>query len=655
MEEEPQTTRAAQHASPLVGTLEGEYAACGAEANRVTDPSTAPSGQSLSDSPGTCRPPQAAEPAHSVDSTLNLLQDVLWNVLVHIRGHGTFESCYNLAKQRYEAHYPFLVSVERIFKTLANYPAEILSAMYIPVILSFFKWCSSVRQLPPEFKGSRFLITTKKGIAFLMTNLSEYSYNAATLYQAFRALKLLQSLEIALFPQKPALYHDPEDEEADDPNWKALDDSQLEVLISSVTKGGFRISGSVPPQPEPTNANILEGSDLSHAGQSSNVSAPFTVAQQPHQQPAFYGAVQQPPFSGAIPMPQDPYAPLFSGHGNDSFMYQNPEMLFSHTIPSIFQRMNALESANQGLSRENESLSQSLNDLQSELQSFKRIIDTAIPGVQTLASPRATQSRYPSPTPPHILLSSSNAIDTSDIAASVQKLDTDLCNSSVTQAQPLVPNYESIVSYAGAPGFIPDTELKSLERLKQEDTLVSLSGTAGSITTPPSGIFLTQAELQSPAKRPKHRNRRTEGAKLSKGETYQPPLAPNGKNYLLDDEGRLAIVMATEQGSVYGVYNEYYQSLRPQVDSYADDFGKKSMGHFRKKRTFQKKKAFVQWVERISQLNKMPPELVLDIVDEVRLKEKKSVVWACNNLGRFRLVLNRYKPDLKDTALSDVE
>lgn len=655
MEEEPQTRRAAQRASPLVGALERGYITSGAEGHPVTDPSGAPSGQSLSDSPGTRRSSQAAELTNSVDSTLNLLQDVLWNVLVHIRGHGTFESCYSLAKRRYEAHYQSLVSVECIFKTLANYPAEILSAMYIPVILRFFKWCSSVRQLPPEFKGSRFLITTKKGITFLMTNLSECSYNAATLYQAFRALKLLQSLEIALFPQKPALYHDPEDEEADDPNWKPLDDSQLEVLISSVTKGDFRIGASAPPQPEPTNAGMFEGSALSHAGQSPNPPAPFPVTQQPPQQAAFYGAAQQLPFGGLVPMPQDPYVPLFSGHGNDNFMYQNPEMLFSHTIPSIFHRMNALEAANQELSRENDSLSQSLNDLKSELQSFKRNVDTAIPGVQILTSPRATHSRYPSPTPPNIILSSSNAIDTSDIAASVQKLDTDLCNSSATQTRSLISNYENMVPYGAAPGYIPDAELKSLERLKQEDALASLSGTGGSIVTPSSGIFLTTAELQSPAKRPKHRNRRIEGAKLSKGETYQPPLAPNGKNYLLDDEGRLAIVMATEQSSVYGVYNEYYQSLRPQVDSYADDFGKKSMGHFRKKRTFQKKKAFVQWVERISQLNNMPPELVLDIVDEVRLKEKKSVVWACNNLGRFRLVLNRYKPDLKDTALSDVE
>ena len=137
--------------------------------------------------------------------------------------------------------------------------------------------------------------------------------------------------------------------------------------------------------------------------------------------------------------------------------------------------------------------------------------------------------------------------------------------------------------------------------------------------------LLATSDFHSPAKKPKPVSYNYEGAKLTKGETYHPPQAPDGKRYLLDEEGKLAIVMAPVQSSVYGVYNEYYQSLRPQVDAYAEDYGKKSIGHFRKKRTFQKKKAFVQWVERLSDLNGIPPELVLDMIDDCLLYTSRCV------------------------------
>ncbi|AGO13955.1 AaceriAGR093Wp [[Ashbya] aceris (nom. inval.)] len=166
-----------------------------------------------------------------------------------------------------------------------------------------------------------------------------------------------------------------------------------------------------------------------------------------------------------------------------------------------------------------------------------------------------------------------------------------------------------------------------------------------------SGLGSQQAT--SKPKKPRPRYKESQGSKLSKGMQYQPPLTADGKNYLVDDEGKFSIIMSNDQDSIYSIYNEFYQSLKLQVEAFVQDFGKSKLVQFRKKRTFQKKKAFVYLVEKIAYFTKLSPEQVLDIVDNVRLKEEKSVVWVCNNLGALKSALVKYRPDLHDIIMSD--
>ncbi|AET39377.1 transcription activator GCR1-like domain-containing protein Ecym_4314 [Eremothecium cymbalariae DBVPG len=152
-------------------------------------------------------------------------------------------------------------------------------------------------------------------------------------------------------------------------------------------------------------------------------------------------------------------------------------------------------------------------------------------------------------------------------------------------------------------------------------------------------------------KKLRSRYKESSGSKLSKGVQYQPPLTSEGKRYMLGEDGKFSIVMSSDQDSIYSIYNEFYQSLKLQVDSFVQDYGKSKLTQFRKKRTFQKKKAFVYLVEKISYFSKLPPEQVLDIVDDVRIKEGKSVVWVCNNLGSLKYALVKYRPKLKDIIM----
>ncbi|AMD22910.1 HHR141Cp [Eremothecium sinecaudum] len=168
-------------------------------------------------------------------------------------------------------------------------------------------------------------------------------------------------------------------------------------------------------------------------------------------------------------------------------------------------------------------------------------------------------------------------------------------------------------------------------------------------------IALQSQQSAYKSKKPRPRYKDSQGTRLSRGARYQPPLTADGKHYLLDEEGKFAIVMSNDQDSIYSIYNEFYQSLKPQVDSFVQDFGKSKLVQFRKKRTFQKKKAFVYLIEKISYFTKLPPEYVLQIVDNVRIKEEKSVVWVCNNLGSLKYAIVKYRPDLRQIIATDAD
>lgn len=132
----------------------------------------------------------------------------------------------------------------------------------------------------------------------------------------------------------------------------------------------------------------------------------------------------------------------------------------------------------------------------------------------------------------------------------------------------------------------------------------------------------------------------------SRGERFQHPMTSDGKNYATYPDGTLKITMANEMESVYSIYNEYLQSLQPQILSYAKDFGRSRLAHFRKKRTFQKRKAFFQLVHKISTELDAEAEEILDFIDAIRVEENRSVVWVCNNLKKLKEEMARKRPEL---------
>ncbi|SSD58283.1 uncharacterized protein SCODWIG_00044 [Saccharomycodes ludwigii] len=96
--------------------------------------------------------------------------------------------------------------------------------------------------------------------------------------------------------------------------------------------------------------------------------------------------------------------------------------------------------------------------------------------------------------------------------------------------------------------------------------------------------------------------------------------------------------------NVYNIYNEYYGSLKIQIEGYTRDYGKKGLIKFTKKRTYQKRKALVALIEKICSFynDEYDPEKVVDIIEKYRLEQNKSVAWVCNNLNEFKNSLMEY-------------
>ncbi|SCV00317.1 LAME_0G08922g1_1 [Lachancea meyersii CBS 8951] len=595
-----------------------------------------------------------------MDSTLFLLQETLWNTLVQMRNRESVYDCYTAAKSRYQTQYTCLLHIDNIFKVLMGYPAEVLSAMYIPVILRFFKWCFSSEHIPRDALRSRFIITTKKGIAFLKANWSEYCYNTATIYQAFKALKLLQDLEMIFFPQKPAIANQ-NDEEAENPNWTPLDDSQLEGLIASVNKGTTsNMTTSLPFMSteylNQANVGVSDYMPLDHSNQSPSI--PVMPKQQASHQ--FYG-VHQSPLPSNFTEFQEPFVMPPQISHNDVDQQQRLEHLFSHTLPVISQKLNALGAANDDLRRQNNVLSESLRSLKYQFIFLKNSVEKVFPKTPSPASPRLGSAQFQEGISSNMVLSQPDPMDTTNVEiAPSSKLDLDLSHHPAT-------TYDAELPYnSSAAAFRFGNELKPNEPMTADDGATIFSGEGRSITSPvpPVAVMMASGTSGSPntgggnrlaINKPRNKFREFMGTTLTKGEKYQPPITAEGKHYFVDEGGKLAIVMTSDQDSIYGMYNEYYQSLRPQIDSFVNDFGKRNLVHFRKKRTFQKKKAFVQWVERISYAKGMSPESVLDLINDVRQKENRSVVWSCNNLSSMKEAFVKHRPDFREIAMSDTE
>ncbi|CEP63274.1 transcription activator GCR1-like domain-containing protein LALA0_S07e06392g [Lachancea lanzarotensis] len=603
------------------------------------------------------------EPVHSqspelVESTLFLLQETLWNTLLQMRGRESVYDCYKAAKSRYRTQYTCLLHIDSIFKVLMAYPAEVLSAMYIPVILRYFKWSFSIEQDPRGTRSNRFIVTTKRGVAFLTANWNEYGYNTATLYQAFKALKLLQDLEMALFPQKPAIYTNQSDEEAENPNWTPLDDNQLEGLVVSSIKNPGTVTSLPYMAPEylsQRNTGIPDYMPLDLSNQSPSI--PVVPAQQSSHQ--FYG-VHQSPFPSGLPELQESFPMPTQPTNRDADQQQRLDHLFSHALPEISRKLQSLGAANVDLRRQNNVLSESLRNLKYQFTFLKNSMGNAVPKTPSPSSPKIGLPPFPENLPGDIALGHASPMDTSDVHGIGQttKIELDLPSHPAATFDTGLPYNSSTTAFR----FDNDLELKDPGTANEGATDFSAEGksqtsqlqlSAPLMAAGLSGGSNTGGSARSAIKKPRNKFREFMGATLTKGEMYQPPVTSEGKNYYVDEDGKLAIVMANDQDSIYGMYNEYYQSLQPQIDAFVEDCGKRNLVHFRKKRTFQKKKAFVQWVERMSYAKGLSPETVLGMIDEVRQMENHSVVWSCNNLSSMKEAFVRHRPDFRDTALSD--
>ncbi|SCU87282.1 LAFA_0E05798g1_1 [Lachancea sp. 'fantastica'] len=595
-----------------------------------------------------------------VESTLFLLQETLWNTLLQMRNRESVYDCYSAAKSRHQTQYTCLLHIDSIFKILMAYPAEVLSAMYIPVILRYFKWCFSVEQDPRGTRSNRFIVTTKRGIAFLTANWNEYGYNTATLYQAFKALKLLQDIEVSLFPHKPAIYTNHSDDEAKNPNWTPLDDTQLESLVVSSNKNPSTVAALPLMAPEylnQPNTGVPEYLPLDLSNQSPSV--PVAPLQPTSHQ--FYG-VHQSPFPSSLSEFQEPFVVPPQPSNLEADQQQRLDQLFSHTLPDISQKLHALGAANDDLRRQNNILSESLRNLRYQFMLLKNSTESALPKTPSPPSPKMELSQFQESVAGNIALGGSEPMESTDLSGvgHATKLELDVPSRTTAPYDAGLPYDSTTTAFRFDPG------LKVNEPIAADES-VTVFGAEGKSQTSPlqhsAPLMMAHLSAGSNAsssgklaiKKPRNKFREFMGATLTKGETYQPPVTPEGKHYYLDEDGKLAIVMANDQDSIYGMYNEYYQSLRPQIDAFVNDFGKRNLVHFRKKRTFQKKKAFVQWVERISYAKGLSPETVLGMIDEVRHLEKRSVVWSCNNLSSMKEAFVKHKPDFRDIAMSDTD
>lgn len=590
----------------------------------------------------------------TIDTTLFLLQDVLLNVLMQIRNQDSFYECYSSAKRHYETYYPKLLDIEPVFKILMNYPTEILSAMYIPVILRFFKWCENAAHASGEARIGRAIITSKKSIAFLTDDLNEYQYNTGTLHQAFEALRLLQSLQMALFPQKPLLYNDPTDEEMLTSQWKPLDSEEASTLMNTLLNKANLVGIESPARSAEVGQGVpLENTEnypiLSPVPPQTSTSSANMTYQLPQHIPSL------PSVSGSTMEFSEPS--LMQTSMLSTSNPPNMDNLFTKTLPDVFQKLEALHASNTELKKENELLLHHMNLLKSQFLSLRNYVDDVLVKTPSSASPKMVRK---SSVKPHqsvtglssnVILSHGNPTSTK-LSSMEQNYQPSEAGETKIHEQSL-GGYENFLGYTGPTSISQDPEsiptLPSSEPMSKDEGMVFFN------TELQAGKELKNVSTRQPIRKQRPKIKNFEGVKLSKGEQYQPPVTSEGKHYLLDEYGKLAIVMANDQDSIYGIYNEYYQSLKPQVESYVRDFGKKSLVQFKKKRTFQKKKAFVYLVERMAYLCKMNPEQVLEIIDDIRVKENKSIVWACNNLGLLKDVLVQHRPDLREAVISDVE
>ncbi|SCV04352.1 LAMI_0H15434g1_1 [Lachancea mirantina] len=601
-----------------------------------------------------------------VNVGLSLIHSILFNVLAQIRTHDSYYACYTSAKKHFEGKKLEQAEVDTLFNILMQYPNAILSAMYLPVLLRFLEWCEQTANIPSSVRIGRSLVTPYKCLLFLHDNWEDYQYNTGTLYQAFEAFKLLQSLQMALFPgSKPITYNDPSDADAADVAWRPLADSEIEGIIEALTQqGGFgnfetvdkaiaSSSSQRPPMAENVHVPappVYPVLGTSHPSATSPVAMSFhTLNPSTYAHPPLSTTDFAEPLSGHYTVPEG-----LATSENKS------EAIFNKTIADMVQRLYKLETSQASVISDNVALKATLENLRTRLAVLESHLDD-------ITSKRSeTQSAF-SRTPMKVHKASSRTSPSSVLSA-INPISAGLKiepaspfsmekQPKTAMADPNLTEYDRPFSYESA--SVPPQGTTSL-------SVVQPSEQAAAEPNPEDVMYLNSDVLgihephdiiapKTLSRKPRLKVKDVRGARLSKGEQYQPPLTAEGKSYFLDESGRLAIVMANDQDSIYGIYNEYYQSLKPQVEAFVGDLGKKSLVQFRKKRTFQKKKAFVYLVERIAHLRGIPAEKVLDMIDEVRIKENKSVVWACNNLGLLKGAIAQHHSELKDAVLSETE
>lgn len=638
-----------------------------------------------------------------VDSALWLLRDILQSVLTKIRNQKNLYQFYTTAREQCLSYSqsPGHVSVDpdSIFKNLMAYPTEVLSAIYIPVTIRFLDWANATHRIPAQCTSGRGIVTSKRCLGFLKDDSNVLSHTSGTAQRIVEGLKLLQRLQMIIFPEKPVFYNDPGDDQALDSAWQPLESREVYEFLESLSSHRNELEMS-PTSPSSVTSMNPPRSSISRRGNLYPQLAPS-----PH-------ATSLPP---NVPMPSLAFEPLHPSSITDQRNADllNPHVafpsqqtltnsdldmklapIFNQIIPDMEQRLHYLALENKSLREQNMVLLQNVSSLESQiaqLQNFVSVVVSKPTGATSLGlqpqEPRQARKKIgkvkQQRTSPTQMSATPNQAPLAQIDQIVPKQPSTLNTASsnlhdlqfanptdhrMSEYDTMLHGYDPLMVRSSelgrsSNGLINSTQEPTFE-LHSANPLIIQEGQSRILSyqntpDPQSRSTLQQQQQQqlryteSKKARPKYKD--TPGSQLSKGKTYHPPVSITGKNYLVDEDGRLAIVMSNDQDSIYSIYNEFYQSLKPQVESFVKDFGKSRLVQFKKKRTFQKKKAFVYLAEKIAYMQNMPVETVLGIIDQIRHREEKSVVWACNNLNLLKDMLVKHRPDLRDTVFSDTE
>lgn len=623
--------------------------------------------------------------ARDVDGLLMSLKWLLSNMLVKIRDNESLYELYKQIKKQWESFIKEensrILKLNLVFKLLMSNPRELLHSLVLPTMLRFFDWAAQTASIPDQVKDGRAIVTPERCYYFLNEDTKTFHHSTDMRQKIFEALKLLQRLQMVLFKKKP-VSNDRRDSESE--SSKGLEFTQsipkkhifqlngLEDLEQNCASESFSVSRQNKSadygKAERNNERNKQGANKNSAS-TRPLCDVTNVAFNRQKKRQIYPSPICPTFCKSKDQclgPRKKKEAEFSSflarqqyetgdHGS------TPTPVFRDAISDFNQKLHQLMIENSSLRQQDSMLMQQINSLKKSLASLQKSVATlSNPTREYLPNNKVRKNRCSSSMTP-MKVSRLSETASSNIASmgtqlgysdsSILQITTEDLTNSYTNCcdTSLIKNHCSHINNPTESQTTPELQTGPLLGMQLEEPNPTLDIHAIPHPSCSLPILTIPSALHSshPPKLFRPRYKDIQGAKISKGAQYQPPSTPDGKHYLLDEDGNFSIVMSNDQDSIYSIYNEFYQSLKPQVESYVQHHGKSSIIQFHKKRTFQKKKAFVYLVEKISFFTKLSPEYVLCIIDDIRQKEEKSIVWVCNNLGALKYALVRYHPDLK--------